>query len=122
MVYILKKKTNNHILNVHFIVTVKCIAQRTLEWQALENQWFMIQQTWEVHFIALKIFLFCNHAFVRHLKDKMEELKLAKSRFFSEVNYKRGITNDMENYNELLPCVAMCTNLNEIHIFTHSHP
>lgn len=61
MVYVFKKnKTmNNHILNVHFIVTVNsCIAQRTLEWQALEIQWFMIQQTWEVRFIALKIFLF----------------------------------------------------------------
>lgn len=48
---------NNHILNVHFIVTVKRIAQRTLKWQALDIQWFMIQHSWEVHFIALKIFL-----------------------------------------------------------------
>lgn len=45
----------------------------------------------------------------------MEQLKLAKADFFSKVKYKRGITYDMsENYNELLPCVAMCTNLNEI--------
>lgn len=73
---------NNHILNVHFIVTVKCIAQITLEWQALENQWFMIQQTWEVHFIALKIFLFCNHAFVRHFKGQNGRIEVSKKQIF----------------------------------------
>lgn len=47
----------------------------------------------------------------------MEAIEAGKKLIFSKVNYKRGIAYDMsENYNELLPCVAMCTNLNEIRI------